>query len=199
MRTFISIVTFTILTSCNNLDTQTIKDRQTETLAIDTTKKIIKDTIAISSDMSIIPKSALTNLTVLVLPPYDAIANEGISPNIQKYIENVFTTDTTFRLIKFPYRRLMNVSYQNVFDKKYCSPITDKIKTDVIIMSKLDQSTGTGNLTTDKWNFKIKVYNTRTGSQKLSNLNTNNLTSGEIENLIKSKQQELFSEAKNNR
>jgi hypothetical protein len=199
MRTFISIVTFTILTSCNNLDTQTIKDRQTETLAIDTTKKIIKDTIAISSDMSIIPKSALTNITVLVLPPYDAIANEGISPNIQKYIENVFTTDTTFRLIKFPYRRLMNVSYQNVFDKKYCSPITDKIKTDVIIMSKLDQSTGTGKMTTDKWNFKIKVYNTRTGSQKLSNLNTNNLTSGEIENLIKSKQQELFSEAKNNR
>ena len=199
MRTFISIVTFTILTSCNNLDTQTIKDGQTETLAIDTTKKIIKDTIAISSDTSIIPKSALTNLTVLVLPPYDAIANEGISPNIQKYIENVFTTDTTFRLIKFPYRRLMNVSYQNVFDKKYCSPITDKIKTDVIIMSKLDQSTGTGNMTTDKWNFKIKIYNTRTGSQKLSNLNTNNLTSGEIENLIKSKQQELFSEAKNNR
>ena len=149
MRTFISIVTFTILTSCNNLDTQTIKDGQTETLAIDTTKKIIKDTIAISSDTSIIPKSALTNLTVLVLPPYDAIANEGISPNIQKYIENVFTTDTTFRLIKFPYRRLMNVSYQNVFDKKYCSPITDKIKTDVIIMSKLDQSTGTGNMTTD--------------------------------------------------
>jgi hypothetical protein len=198
MRTFISIVTFTILTSCNNSDTQTIKDGRTETQAIDTTKTIIKNTIAVSSDTTIIPKSTLANLTVLVLPPYDAIANEGISPDIQKYIENVFSTDTTFRFIKFPYKRLMNVSYQNVFDKKYCSPITDKIKTDIIIMSKLEQVTGTGNMTTDKWNFEIKIYNTRTGSQKLSNLNTNDLTSSEIENYIKSKQQELFSETKNN-
>jgi hypothetical protein len=199
MRTFISIVTFTILTSCNNSDTQTIKDGRTETQAIDTTKTIFKTPIAASSDTTIIPKSTSANLTVLVLPPYDAIANEGISPDIQKYIENVFSTDTTFRFIKFPYKRLMNVSYQNVFDKKYCSPITDKIKTDIIIMSKLEQVTGTGNMTTDKWNFEIKIYNTRTGSQKLSNLNTNDLTSSEIENYIKSKQQELFSETKNNR
>ena len=183
MRTFISIVTFTILTSCNNSDTQTIKDGQTKTPDIDTT---------------IIPKATLTNLTVLVLPPYDAIANEGISPDIQKYIEWLFTTDTTFRLMKFPYRQLMNVSYQNVFDKKYCTPITDKIKTDIIIMSKIDQTIGTGNMTTDKWNFKIKIYNTKTGNQTVSNLAADNLTSGEIENLIKSRRQELFTEIKNN-
>jgi len=183
MRTFISIVTFTILTSCNNSDTQTIKDGQTKTPDIDTT---------------IIPKATLTNLTILVFPPYDAIANEGISPDIQKYIEWLFTTDTTFRLMKFPYRQLMNVSYQNVFDKKYCTPITDKIKTDIIIMSKIDQTIGTGNMTTDKWKFKIKIYNPKTGNQTVSNLAADNLTSGEIENLIKSRRQELFTEIKNN-
>ncbi|HMU11585.1 MAG TPA: hypothetical protein PKC54_16345 [Ferruginibacter sp.] len=199
MRIFISTITFTILISCNNSGTQTIKDGQKGTPAIDTTKTIIKNNIAVSTDTTIISKSILTNRTVLVLPPYDPIANKGISPNIQKYIESIFTTDTTFRLIKFPYRRLKNISYQNVFDKKYCSPITDKIKTDIIIMSKLDQTIGTGDMTTDKWNFKVKIYNIRTGSQKMSNLNTNNLTSSEIENLIKSKQQELFNELNNNR
>ena len=187
------------MSSCNNSDTQTIIDGQTETLAIDTTKTNIKTAIAVSSDTTIIPKSTLTNLAVLILPPYDMIANAGISPDIQQYLESIFTTDTTFRLIKFPYRRLMNVSYQNVFDKKYCKPITDKIKTDIIIMSKLDQSTGTGDMTTDKWNFEIKIYNTKTGKQKISSLTGENLTSSEIENLINSKQQELFSETKNNR
>lgn len=199
MRAFISILTFITLSSCNNSDTQTIKDGQTETLAIDTTKTNIKTAIAVSSDTTIIPKSTLTNLAVLILPPYDMIANAGISPDIQKYLESIFTTDTTLRLIKFPYRRLMNVSYQNVFDNKYCKPITDKIKTDIIIMSKLDQSTGTGDMTTDKWNFEIKIYNTKTGKQKISSLTGENLTSSEIENLINFKQQELFSETKNNR
>jgi len=199
MRTFFSIVVIFFLTSCNNSGTQTIKDGQKATSAIDTTKKNIVNTTDVSSDTTIIPKSTLTKFKILVLPPYDAIANEGISPNIKKYVEDIFTTDTTFRLLQFPYKRLMNVSYQNVFDKKYCSPITDRIETDIIIMAKLDQVTGTGNMTTDKWNFKIKIYNTRTGIEKLSNLNANNLTSSQIENLITSRRQELFNETKNNR
>ncbi len=186
------------MTSCNNSDTQTFEVGQKEIVATDTTRIILKNTIAVS-DTTIIPKLILTNVSVLVLPPYDAIANAGISPDIQKYLESIFTTDTTLKLIRFPYRRLMNVSYHNVFDKKYCSPITAKIKTDIIIMSKLDQATGTGNMITDKWNFKIKIYNTKTGNQKVSNLSADNLTSAEIENFIKSKQQGLLTEIKNNR
>ena len=199
MRAFISIVTFIVLTSCNNSDTKKIKDGQTETLAIDTTKANFKTTITFLSDTTKIPKSTTTNITVLILPPYDMIANAGISPDIQKYLESIFKTETTFKLIKFPYQRLMNVSYQNVYDKKYCKPITDKIKTDIIIMSKLDQATGTGNMTTDKWNFEIKIYYPTTGKQTISSLTAENLTSSEIENLIKSKQKELFIETINNR
>lgn len=198
MRTFVSTLVFFMLTSCNNSGTEIAKEVQVEKPAVDTTEIIIEDTIDVSSDTTTIPKSTSMHLRILVLPPYDAIANEGISPNIQKYIENIFATDTTFSLIKIPYRRLMNVSYHNVFDKKYCSPFTDEIKTDVIIMSKLDQAIETGNMTTDKWNFKIKIYNTRTGMQQLSNLKSNNLTGSQIEDLVRSRRQELFSEVKNN-
>jgi hypothetical protein len=199
MRTFLSIAAFAILTSCNSSGSEIGKDVQIERPTIDTAKIYIENTIARSSDTTISPKSTLANLRVLVLPPFDSIANRGISPNLQKYIEDIFTTDTTFRLLKFPYRRLMNVSYQNVFDKKYCSPITDKIETVIIIMSKLDQATGTGNMTKDKWNFKIKIYDTRTNVEKLSKLSTNDLTSYQISNLITSRRQELFRETRNNR
>lgn len=189
MRTLFTLSILFLLASCNNSVTNESDKVQGDAIKL---QQAVVDSTTKS-------KASLAKLSVLVLPPFDEIANEGISPNIQKILERTFSNETGFTLIKFPSRQLMNVQYQHVFDKKYCSPITDKIKTDIIIMSKLDQVTRTGNMTTDTWNFKIKIYNIRTGSQKLSTLNTNSLTSSEIENLIKSRQQELFSETKNNR
>jgi hypothetical protein len=197
IRRFFSFATLSVLASCQYPENNKSKDVQTETQSTVKTKTSTKNTVAVSSATTTIRNSTAEKLTILVLPPYDMIANEGISPDIKKYLKSIFTTDTTFRLIQFPNQRLINVPDQNIFDKKYCTQITNKIKPDIIIMSKLDQTTGTGNMATDKWSFRIKIYNTKTGSQKLSNLNANNLTSSEIENLIKSKQQELFSETKN--
>src|SRR5687768_1445385 len=85
-----------------------------------------------------------TRLSVLVLPPFDEIANEGISPGVQEYLEREISKDTSVTLIEFPYKDLMNVPYHNVFDKKYCKPITDRIDADVVIMTKLDQEERTG-------------------------------------------------------
>ena len=137
------------------------------------------------------------NLSVLVLPPYDVIAGEGISPDIQEYIEKVIPNDVGLKLIKFPYRQLMNVPYQNVFDKKFCKPVMDKVQADIIIMSKIDQSQGTGDITTDKWDIQIKIYNTKTGNQQLSSLAFKKLTSKEIESFIRLKQADLFADIKN--
>jgi len=189
MRALFSFTILFFLACCNNSATT-----DTDKVQVDTAKpqQVSVDTIGRT-------KTSLTKLLILVLPPFDEIANEGISPDIQKILETTFSYDTAFTLIKFPYRQLMNVPYQNVFDKKYCKPITDKIKTDIILMTKLNQATQTGQMTRDKWNFQIKVYNTKTGRQFLSTVNGNNLTSTEIERLIKSKQQDLFTEIKNNR
>ena len=189
MKTLLTFTIFFLSASCNN-SIRTDIDK----VKADTTKsqQVLTDTITKT-------KAALTKLSVLVLPPFDEIANEGISPNIQMLLEATFSNDTAFTLIKFPYRQLMNVPYQNVFDKKYCKPITDKIKTDIILMTKLNQATRTGQMANDKWNLQIKVYNTKTGGQFLSTVNGNNLTNAEIEKLIKSRRQELFAEMKNNR
>jgi hypothetical protein len=92
MRTFFSIVTFAILISCNYSDTQITKDGQTEAPAKDTTKGIIKNTTAVSSDTTMMSKSTLTNLAVLILPPYDLIANEGVvgSPFLVPFKSRIF-------------------------------------------------------------------------------------------------------------
>jgi hypothetical protein len=199
MRTFFSILTLSVFASCKYPENKISKDVQTKAQSVDTIKIFTKNAVSVSSDITTIQNSTTKKLTILVLPPYDFIANEGISPDIQKYLEEVFASDTTVSLIKFPYRQLMNVSYQNVFDKKYCKPITEKIKTDIIIMSNLEQADGRADMRKDKWDFRIRIYNTKSGKQKNSSLSGLNLTSTEIENLINSKQHELFAETKNNR
>ena len=199
MRTLCAISLFVFLTSCNNSNTKQNTSQQTDIKSTDTTKQISNNKPADFQDSSIVNNQTLAKSSVLVLPPYDLIANEGISPDVQKYIENIITNDTTFKLIRFPYRQLNNVPYQNIYDKKYCGSITEKLSTDFIIMSKLDHTTNTGNMTTDKWNFAIKIYNTKTGSQKISTVTANNLTGMRIKELITSRQQELFTEMKNNR
>lgn len=81
---------------------------------------------------------------VFVLPPYDKIANRGISPNIRECIENNLSSIDSIRLIPFSVKDMMGVAYQNIFDKKYCKPILEKVSTDFIVLSKIDLRTQTG-------------------------------------------------------
>jgi hypothetical protein len=150
-------------------------------------------------DTAIKAYSSARKISVLIFPPYDFIANEGISPDTQKYLEEELSKDTSLTVIKFPYKKLMNVPYQNVFDKKYVKPVADKIKTDKIVMTKLDQVTHTGNMNTDKWNLRIRIYDTNTGKQMNSRLVINELTSGEIKKILSVRHNDLIAEIKNNR
>ena len=137
-------------------------------------------------------------LTIIVLLPYDEIANAGISPTVREIIEeNIEYQD--FSIMKFPFKKLMGVPYQNVFDKKFCKPILQKIKADVIIMSKIDQVSGNGNMETDKWNLKIRIYDVKNNKQKNSSLRGENLNTLELENFIVKNRETLIKEIKNNR
>ena len=142
-------------------------------------------------------KKGVAKLSVLVFPPFDKIASECISPNIQVYLEQVISNDTAFNLLKFPYKQLINVPYQNVFDKEYCKPVLAKLKTDIILMIKLDQALRTGQMANDKWNFQIKIFNTLTGKLYLTNIAGYKLTNSEMERLLYSKKQYLSKEISN--
>ncbi|MBS1507043.1 MAG: hypothetical protein JSS79_10395 [Bacteroidetes bacterium] len=110
---------------------------------------------------------------VLVLPPFDEIANAGGSPDTQKIIETVLAGQGRLSVIPFPLKKLMGVPYQMVFDKKYCKPILDKVDCDVIIMTQLitknEHEPGIW-----PWTYKIKIYNVQTGRQ-LNSIQGDNL------------------------
>ena len=150
-----------------------------------TEKPIVTDSIVISQHAIKIKPS------VLVLPPYDEIHNEGISPDVMKYLENVISNDTSVALIKFPLKKLMNTPYQNVFDKKYCKPILEVVEVQIIIMSKLDHVASTGKMSTDTWNLRLRMYNSITNVQIDSKIKANGLTSIELQELLLESQKEL--------
>jgi hypothetical protein len=130
-------------------------------------------------------------LSVLVLPPYDEIANAGISPDVQQYLEQQIAADTNLSLVKFSFKEFMNVAYTNVYDKKYCQPIVDKRKTDVIIMSKLDQIISTGKMDKDKWSLSLRIYNTNTGTQTDSKIELSKVESENMQTILAGKQEQL--------
>ncbi|HEY0652968.1 MAG TPA: hypothetical protein VGD65_07565 [Chryseosolibacter sp.] len=126
-----------------------------------------------------------STVKVLILPPYDQIANAGVSPDTRTILESSLSNKAQLSVIPFPFRTLMGVQYQMVYDKKYCEPIIDKVDCDVIIMTHLitDNERKPG---TWPWHYKIRVYNTRT-KQQLNSISGNNLKAEDIASDISSK------------
>jgi hypothetical protein len=189
MERFVYILLVLWLTSCHNSSNVTAENVLT-TDSSQTTSDTTTETLT---------QGPLRKLSVIVLPPFDEIANEGISPSVQKYLETEISKDTSLTLIKFPYKDLMNVPYHNVFDKKYCKPITDKVDADILIMTKLEQRERSGQMTSDKWNLLIRLYNVKKDNQVNSIITGNNLSDVEINKLLELRQQDLIAEIKNNR
>jgi hypothetical protein len=131
-------------------------------------------------------------MRILVLPPFDEIANAGISPDIRKIIESALIAQGKLSVISFPFKQLMGVPYQMVFDKKYCKPILDKVDCDIIVMSQIitenERKPGVW-----PWSYKIRVYNARTGKQ-LNSVQGDNLKAEDFQNDINSKVDKLVND-----
>lgn len=143
-------------------------------------------------------KNKQGKIAVLVLPPYDEIANAGLSPNARELIE-ASLKDENISVMAFPFKKLMNVPYLNVFDKKYCAPILEKVKADIIIMSKINQATRNGNIEDDKWNLRIKIFNSKNNRQMDSKVRGNNLSPKEMQTFLLKNRKILISEIENYR
>jgi tyrosine-protein phosphatase YwqE len=135
--------------------------------------------------------SSQKKISILVLPTFDIDSNGGGSPDVQKHIiESI--EDTKFTIMKFPYKKLMNVPYHQVFDKKYCKLILHKIKPDIIIMSKLEQI----NRYQLKWNLRVRILDTKTMKQINSSLKCDSLGGDEIKLFILRNKSKLITEVK---
>jgi hypothetical protein len=132
--------------------------------------------------------------TVLILIPYDLNANGGFSPEIQEILEKKLSENSEIQLIKFPLKKLMNIPYQNVYDKKYCQPILEKVKVDFIVMSKIDIE----NILNSprKWNLSFRIYNVKNNEQFDSKLKGDKLTKQQIEEKVENESELLINEIK---
>lgn len=124
-------------------------------------------------------------VTVLVLPPHDAIANAGASPDTRSILEAALSDNGILSIIEFPFKKLMNVPYQMIYDKEYCKPILDLVQCDVIIMTQLitvnERKPGIW-----PWSYEVKVFNTITGKQ-INSIGGVDLKPEEIQNDVVSK------------
>jgi hypothetical protein len=137
-------------------------------------------------------------ISILILPPFDEVANAGISPDIQKMLAEQLANDTGLSVIKFPFKKLMHVPYHNVFDKKYCKPILEKISPDIIIMTKLDHITDENEMEKDKWNVRIRLYFVKSNQQIDSKIIIDKSNWSEIKSILSAKQPDLVKEIKYN-
>lgn len=92
----------------------------------------------------------------------------------------------------------MGVSYQGVYDKKYCKPILDKINADYFIMTKfVGPSPDTPNHGSISWGYEIKILNTKSWHQMVSIGKSGLKDAVEIEADIKNKIDILIQDIEN--
>jgi len=107
------------------------------------------------------------------------------SYNFNPVIENELNKFKNILVKPFPFKTLMGVSYQGVFDKKYCQPIIDKVNVDFLILTRFDKGYSGLNQTEMKWGYELKIVNTETLEQ-VNSINAHNLNGFlEIEKHIK--------------
>lgn len=134
--------------------------------------------------------------SVLVLIPFDSIANAGISPNTRTMIENMLSDIDGIDVIPFPFKELMGVSYQMVFDKKYCAPIIEVVNPDVIVMTRL--STNNERIPGKwEWHYQLKIYEVSADNQFVS-IEGKDLSASEFESDLNLKKAKLISDIKTN-
>lgn len=101
-------------------------------------------------------------------------------------VENELNRFKNIKVKPFPLKTLRGVSYQGVFDKKYCPPIIEKVDVDFLILTRFENGYNTRNGNKMKWGYKLKIVNTETLAQK-NTIGTKGLNNfSEIEKHIKS-------------
>ncbi|WP_029446790.1 hypothetical protein [Cellulophaga baltica] len=103
------------------------------------------------------------------------------NPIIEKELNNF----ENITIKPFPLKTLMGVSYQGVFDKKYCPPIIEKVSADYLILTRFDREFYISNSNKQKWGYELRVVNTKTLEQ-ITAMEAHNLKNyTEIEKHIK--------------
>lgn len=113
-----------------------------------------------------IDKKDNSKIRILVI---ECSNNYGMEYDFNKTIFNELKKNKNFELIPFSYKKLMNVNYHGVYDKKYAKPIMEKVNADIFVMTKFISN----NYLQERnakiyWGYETKILNTKTLKQQIS-------------------------------
>ena len=171
MKEMIKRIVFLVLVICAVISCKQDNKQQRHEQASKLTENA-NDTLKLTADNAKGQSSADTiakQKTILILPCSNGYGSEV---PIELFIENALKNNPFVKIIPFPSKKLQNIAYHGVFDKRYCTPIIDKVEVDYLIMSEISGERTNPVLITDTisrgYGYKIKILNTKTLEQKNS-------------------------------
>ncbi|GEM_PF-1964392 len=86
--------------------------------------------------------------------------------DLDELIEKELSQFDGIQVKPFPFKTLMGVPYQGVFDKKYCAPIIEKVDVDYLILNRFDKKySNKFRLGNSKWGYETRIVDTQTLEQ----------------------------------
>ncbi|MFT6246400.1 MAG: hypothetical protein ACJA0U_000154 [Salibacteraceae bacterium] len=111
----------------------------------------------------------------------------GAGYDFNPFIETELNKFESVQVEPFPFKKLMGVAYQGVFDKKYCTPIIEEVDVDFLILTRVVSNAfpEVPGDTETEWGYELRIVNTKTLEQ-INSISAGNLKEYEqIENHIK--------------
>ncbi len=106
--------------------------------------------------------------TILVIQCSNGYGYSAQGYNFNPVVERELKKVSGFEVLRFPYKKLQNVIYQGVYDKKYAKPIIDKVDADIFIMTRFAENMHELPINYNGWGYELKLLNTKTLKQKIS-------------------------------
>jgi hypothetical protein len=109
-------------------------------------------------------------ITILVIQCSNGYEYSMFGYDFNPIIERELRRIENIEVIPFSLKKLMGVTYQGVYDRKYCKPILDKVDADYYIMTRFtgEYPPDTPNMSKMNWGYETKVLNTKSMQQIIS-------------------------------
>jgi hypothetical protein len=136
---------------------------------------MIDNSLIAQNEMSLNNKKIIDTLEIIVVQCANGYEYGMFNYNFNHVIEIELDKYENIKVKPFPYKTLMGVAYQGVFDKKYCPPIIEKVDVDFLILTRFDKEYG--ELTSSdemRWGYELKIVNTETLEQ-IKSINAHDL------------------------
>jgi hypothetical protein len=162
---FLTIILFLILgiIGCNSSEknkqnSNELKEERVETNSMDSIKYL-------NERVTLKGKKNIDTLEIIVVQCSNGYEYAMHNYDFNPIIENELNKFDNITVKPFPLKTLMGVSYQGVFDKKYCQPIIDKVDVDFLILTRFDERYMEQNSNKMKWGYELRIVNTKTLEQ----------------------------------